>query len=275
MREADAEVMSIQSVPTQNVPAQTHTGASRLGILERKDAGDFPYYNGLPVTISTWRWIAVIASTIVGFALLILLPQPNDLVALEARVLFTAVPLGAFIFAAGPCWRAILRPLRARDIRAMFGFAALNMVVTAGVGIVVAQLFGANANRAIDGLAGSGPVEYVAFYVGTGIQLVGEELFTILPMLALMYWLHAKLRMNRTTVVLVAWIVTAVWFAAAHLPTYGWNVAQALLIIGTARLVLTLAYIRTKNIGVSVGAHIINDWTQFTLAMVIAAVAAS
>jgi len=86
---------------------------------------------------------------------------------------------------------------------------------------------------------------------------------------------HSKLRMNRTTVVVIAWIVTAVWFAAAHLPTYGWNVAQALLIIGTARLVLTLAYIRTKNIGVSVGAHIINGWTQFTLAMVIAAVAAS
>jgi membrane protease YdiL (CAAX protease family) len=36
-------------------------------------------------------------------------------------------------------------------------------------------------------------------------------------------------------------------------------VVQALVGIGAARLVLTLAYIRTKNIAVSTGAHILND----------------
>jgi len=32
------------------------------------------------------------------------------------------------------------------------------------------------------------------------------------------------------------------------------------VVIGTARLVLTLPWILTKNIWVSTGAHIINDW---------------
>jgi membrane protease YdiL (CAAX protease family) len=50
-------------------------------------------------------------------------------------------------------------------------------------------------------------------------------------------------------------------FGALHLPTYGWNWIQCLVIIGGARLVLTLPYIMTRNIWVSTGAHIINDWT--------------
>ncbi len=90
-----------------------------------------------------------------------------------------------------------------------------------------------------------------------------------------MYLLHTKAGMSRNTAMLVAWFATALWFGAAHLPTYGWNFAQAFLIIGSARLVLTLAYIRTKNILVSTGAHIINDWTIFTFSLVAAAAASA
>lgn len=35
---------------------------------------------------------------------------------------------------------------------------------------------------------------------------------------------------------------------------------QCIVVIGSARLVLTWAYIYTKNLWVSTGAHIINDW---------------
>ncbi|WP_412705586.1 hypothetical protein [Aeromonas rivipollensis] len=35
--------------------------------------------------------------------------------------------------------------------------------------------------------------------------------------------------------------------------------------IGTARIVLLSGYIITKNIWVSTGAHIINDWLLFTV----------
>ena len=56
--------------------------------------------------------------------------------------------------------------------------------------------------------------------------------------------------------------MTAVWFGAAHLPTYDWNLGQAIIVIGAARLVLTLAFIRTKNLWVSFGAHVLNDWVD-------------
>lgn len=97
--------------------------------------------------------------------------------------------------------------------------------------------------------------------------MLGEELFSILPFLAIVYVLYAKVKLSRKSSVIIAWLVVAVYFGAAHLPTYGWNVAQALLIIGVARLILTLAYIRTKNILVSTGAHILNDWFGFTFVL--------
>lgn len=84
-----------------------------------------------------------------------------------------------------------------------------------------------------------------------------------------MYFLFAKAKLSRKTAIVLAWLLSAVWFGAAHLPTYDWNFAQAFIVIGGARLILTLAYIPTKNLWVSTGAHIINDWALFTQAIVI------
>jgi membrane protease YdiL (CAAX protease family) len=56
-------------------------------------------------------------------------------------------------------------------------------------------------------------------------------------------------------------------FAAEHLPTYDWNVVQALRGVGVARLILTLPYIMTKNLWVSTGAHVLNDWIIFSVSL--------
>jgi membrane protease YdiL (CAAX protease family) len=69
---------------------------------------------------------------------------------------------------------------------------------------------------------------------------------------------------------LVAWLLSAVVFGLLHLPTYDWNLVQCLVVIGSARLVLTWAYVWTKNIWVSTGAHIINDWTLMSATIFLA-----
>lgn len=58
----------------------------------------------------------------------------------------------------------------------------------------------------------------------------------------------------------------ALLFGASHLPTYDWNMVHAFAVIGSARLML-LPYMMTKNIWVSTGAHILNDWTLFIIAV--------
>ncbi|QIK61881.1 CPBP family intramembrane metalloprotease [Leucobacter viscericola] len=240
------------------------TAPNRFGrLIERRDDRDFPYYNGEPMTVATWKWLLIIVACVLGFLVLILVPSSDEITGLIPRILFPAIPLTLFIVFTGKHWSAIFRRLTGRDWLTMVVFWLLNLAVTSLVGILVAALFGANANTAADGLADAGGAEILAFFVGTGIQLFGEEIFTLLPFLAVMYLFYSKAKLSRKTSIILAWLITAVWFGAAHLPTYGWNVAQALLVIGTARLVLTLAFIRTKNIAVSTGAHILNDWSTF------------
>jgi uncharacterized protein len=249
--------------------SSTSDAEARFGrAVERADGVDFPFYDGRPRDVSTGRWVLIVLACIVGLAILLLYPAADDVQSLVPRILFTAVPLTVYAVATRPFWRAIFRRVHLVDLGAMVAFWLLTFAVSSLMALVVAAIFGVNANPATDRLATEGPLGIVAFYVGTGVQLLGEELLTVLPFLAVLYWLHARGRLGRRTAVVLAWLVTAVWFGAVHLPAYGFDVAQAFLVIGAARLVLTLAYIRTKNVWVSTGAHVLNDWSTFTVTLV-------
>lgn len=251
------------------------SNSERFGkLIERQDGKDFPFYNNKPLGFTVWQWLVIWLSTAVGIAAIMLIPSQNNIEALVPRILFLVVPLLTLAYFAKDKWKALFHKPTFADYRTMVGFFILNLAVSAMVGIIVSSIFGANANPSADGLAQASGLEIAAFYVGTAIQLMGEEVFTLLPFLALMYFFYKKGKVSRKGAIVWAWVLTAIWFGAAHLPTYGWNVAQALLIIGSARIILTLAFIRTKNLWVSYGAHLLNDWVIFTFAL-IAAVAAN
>lgn len=239
-------------------------------LIEGRDNRDFPFYNGKPIELNTWQWSVIWLSTAIGMAVLMLTPQPNNLFALLPRFLFLAIPLATFAYFTRGAWRSLFYRPKLADYGLMIGFFVLNLAVSGVVAIAVSSLFGANANQATNGLEHADALEITAFYVGTAIQLMGEEIFTMLPFLALMYFFYSKGKLSRTSAIIGAWVLSAVWFGAAHLPTYGWNIMQALLIIGSARIILTLAYIRTKNLWVSYGAHVLNDWAIFTIILITA-----
>lgn len=254
---------------THEIPHDgTDQSNDRFGhLIERRDDADFPFYNDVPAALTVKQWIMVWASVVVGFAALVLIPQPNNFVALIPRILFVTIPLAVLTVVTKDHLRALFRKVRRHDVLVMIGFALLNLLVTIVLALIVKSLFGAAENDAITEIGDGGTLDTVAFYVGTLFQLVGEEVFTIIPFLAVMYFLFAKAKLSRRNAILLAWLISSLWFAAAHLPTYDWNFAQAFIVIGGARIVLTLAYIRTKNLWVSSGAHIINDWTLFTQAL--------
>ncbi|MFF2388671.1 CPBP family intramembrane glutamic endopeptidase [Agromyces sp. NPDC058104] len=244
------------------------TDRDRFGrAIERRDGADFPFYDGAPVELAPWRWGVVWAACVVGFLVLTFFPQPGNVVAIVPRTLFVAIPLAALALVAGRHWTAVFRRVGWRDLLAMAFFAVLNIAITFSVGTLVSTLFRVSPNTTIAAAGDAGEVDAVALYVGSGIQLVGEEVFTLLPFLAVLYLLFAKAGLSRRTAIVLAWIASALWFGAAHLPTYGWNVAQSFLIIGSARIAFTLAFIRTKNLWVAAGAHILNDWVFLTAAV--------
>lgn len=240
-------------------------------LIEEQNDVDFPFYNGKPTTVATWKWVVAWLGTFAGFLALSFYPAHNNLESIIPRILFTGIPLLVFAYLTKPYWKSIFRKPRKIDIFYMFLFAGFNLLLTPILALLVTSLGIPTAgNAAGDGLAGASALELSSFYVGTAIQLLGEELLVIIPFLVVMSTLHLKFGVSRKKAILWAWFISAIWFSAVHLPTYHWDIVQCLVIIGGARIALTLAFIRTKNIWVSTGAHIINDWVIFTIVMLTA-----
>lgn len=242
--------------------------SARINWLEQPEK-DFPFYDGHPVALSTVQWLIILIAVAVGFACI-----TSDVGILTGNLgifvrtlLFPAIPLVTLRIMAGPYWHRLFYRLRGVDFGWMLGFAVLNLVVSILVGMLVMKQFGAETNLAVGSLADMDTKERVLFFLRTIPQLFGEEILTILPFLAILYVAYDKLNLSRTGAFLLAWLLSSVVFGLVHLPSYNWNLIQCLLVIGSARLVLSLAYIKTKNIWVSTGAHIINDWVIFVIVL--------
>ena len=149
----------------------------------------------------------------------------------------------------------------------MFGFAALNILVTLSIGVILQAFTEVASNSATSQLGSLDTAGRIAFFAKTIPQLLGEEVITILPFLAALQLFSKGFGLNRQAAIVGTWLLTALMFGLIHLPTYGWNVVQCIAVIGSARLVLTLAWIKTKNLWVSTGAHIVNDWLLFLVAL--------
>jgi membrane protease YdiL (CAAX protease family) len=247
----------------------------RLWRLE-DPVGDFPFYNGAPVHISGAQWLFVMAAVVAGFLVLVLpIAWPaGPLGAMIPALLFPLIPLAALAYVTPRHWTAIFGKVGWRELRLMFGFALLNLVVSMIVGAIVSTFTEVTPNAAAAQLSGMDAAGRVAFFAKMVPQLLGEEVITLLPFLALMYALTKWLGASRKSAIVGAWLISSLLFGLIHLPTYDWNVVQCIVVIGTARLVLTLAWILTKNIWVSTGAHVINDWALLTLGVVGAGLAA-
>jgi membrane protease YdiL (CAAX protease family) len=258
------------SADSAGVPAPIR----RLGRLE-DPVGDFPFYNGAPVSLSGGQWAFVMLAVIAGFLVLVWpIPWPaGPLGALIPAVLFPLIPLAALAHVAPGHWRVLFGTVRGRELSLMLGFALLNIVVSLCIGVVVRALAEVTPNAAAAQLSGMDTAGRVAFFAKTVPQLLGEEVLTLLPFLALMHALTTWFGVGRRGAIVGAWLISSLLFGLIHLPTYDWNVVQCIFVIGGARMVLTLPWILTKNLWVSTGAHIVNDWLLFGMGLVGAALA--
>jgi len=224
---------------------------------------DLPFYNGRPVEITGRGWLLILVATVAAFVALVALPLPTTPLNFIPAILFVAIPLGALAMVAGGHWRALFRHYGIKQFGQSLGFGVLTIAISGAAGFLLGLLLPMTPNPAVASLTGIGAAELALFLARTFIQLIGEELTTILPLLAVLWLCVSRFGLSRRVGIIVAVIVSTLWFSALHLPTYGWNIVQCLGIIGTARIVLTLSYLVTRNLWVSAGAHIINDWSLF------------
>jgi hypothetical protein len=251
--------------------SSTASKAAYEGRFKRLEdpASDFPFYNGVPASISNLQWVFVLAMVVLGFLVLASpLPWPKGTFwQFVAAILMPGIPLAALAYVAPGHWKAIFGNVGGREVKLMFGFALLNLVVSMSVGAIVRTLTKVTPNASTAILGGLDMAGRIAFYGKTVPQLFGEEVITLLPFLALLQWFWKDFGMRRKNAIVGAWLTTSIVFGLIHLPTYDWNWIQCIVIIGSARMVLTLPWLKTKNIWVSTGAHIVNDWLLFTMSL--------
>ena len=238
----------------------TSTAKARLPL--EPQGPDFPYYRDDPPTISTAGWLLVLVGVAAGFASLVTpLPFVDGVVTGWLRAAaFVGLPLLGLAIAAPGSWKAIFGRVGPREVKLMFAFALLNIIISMTIGAAIKTFGTATANATIVDAANLDGTHLFNFFAKVALQLLGEELVTILPFLAILAFCHRKAGLGRRASALAAWLLSALAFGLIHLPTYNWNFMQCIVVIGSARLVLTWAYVWTKNIWVSTGAHIINDW---------------
>lgn len=235
---------------------------------------DFPYYRPDPAGLSAGGWLIVLSACAVGFAWLTLAGEqvghpPLSLSPTTARVAgvigFLAAPVIGLRLAAGRDWVLMFPRPRWKDIGIGLAFAPLTLLVSFAAAYAVASTSPLASNPAVGQLNDMGWLEGAGLFAAMAPQLLGEELITLLPFLALLALCHTRFRTSRRTAIVVAWLGSAVIFGALHLPTYDWHLIQSIGIIGSARLVLTLPYLITKSVWASTTAHIANDWMAFGL----------
>lgn len=232
-------------------------------------ASDFPFYNGVPASISGRQWLFVVAMVVVGFLVLVMpIPWPKGTFwQFIPAILMPGIPLVALAYVAPGHWKAIFGKVGGREVKLMLGFALLNIVVSMSIGVIVHALTEVTSNAKAAQLGDLDAAERIAFFAKTLPQLFGEEVITLLPFLALLQWFSKGFGMGRKGAIIGAWLTTSVIFGLIHLSTYDWNWIQCIVVIGSARMMLTLPWILTKNIWVSTGAHIVNDWLLFSMTL--------
>ncbi|MEK3946588.1 hypothetical protein BSK48_21315 [Paenibacillus odorifer] len=232
--------------------------------FERKN-DDFPFYSELQSpTLNLKTSLIFLIAVAAGFALF-LIGFGGTYGHPFINVIF---PLAAVIFVARSQWTLLFRKLVAKDIILILGTYIVNLIVTYGVGFIITKLFNFSANPVSEGFNGNFS-DTITTFLTMLPMLFGEELITILPFLVILYLGVKKLKMNRKSAIILAWIVVSIIFGAYHLPTYNWNIAQAILGIGIVRIVLLYPYIKTKNIWTSFIVHVLNDWTLFGFAFMV------
>ncbi|SEQ11884.1 hypothetical protein SAMN05428969_2057 [Devosia sp. YR412] len=226
---------------------------------------DLPYYNGQPVAMTPAGWLTVLASTALAFALLVTLPFTTFPLNLLPAIGYTALPLLTLFAVTHGLPIALFRRVGLREIAMAFGFGILTIAASFAVGALLLRFISMASNPEAGLLGNLGLVGTLVFLLRTMIQLIGEEVMTVLPLLAVLWFCVERVGLSRRTGLVIAVLVSTALFAAAHLPTYQWNFVQCFAGIGTARLVLTAAFLISRNLWVSAGAHVVNDWTEFFL----------
>ena len=215
--------------------------------------------------VSASRWLIILLAQAVATA--VLLTVGNRIISVP---IFTFLPLIALLLFGREMFKGSVRFPKFRHVLLGIGLGFAALLVSLGVSILFQSVMSTTGNPITDVLTSGSLAQNLFTLFLNLIQLFGEELLTFVAFM-LVLQVCSRFMKSGTAATVIAWIISAIVFALVHLSTYGFNVLQVLLIIGVARLVLSLGFIFTNNLIVSYISHIIDDNTIFIFTMIVAA----
>lgn len=217
---------------------------------------DFPFYNEKDFSI--WKPILLIASS-ATVLLCVSFHVFNYGRMFTAFFVFLGTLIPFLIVSRGNVG-TLIKKLRLGDVPLILVTLILYYVYTMLVAGVLFMLLGMSGQ----GNAADSETKDALFYVLMFIQLVGEELIKINFFLGLLT-LFFGFWDDRKKSIVAATFITLISFGLAHLPAYGGQVLQVLLIQGFGSVFNMFCYLKTKNVVVSYVMHVLTDTLGFIM----------
>ena len=220
---------------------------------ENKDY-DIPFLNGIP-ELTTSK----IAALVIGFLIAFITPfvVPLEGFQIQKALIVCFATLIPIIYALKGNLSMILRVPQVKDIKIIILGVIVFMILAAIINFI---LTGGIANTAKNGSMNGSPT---VLLIRLLIQLVGEELLKIMPLMLVVAFTYKSL--GRKTAIIVAIIISQLLFALVHIPAYGFDLRFLILAIGVGSCILPITYIHTKNVAVPYFIHLINDLIGFAV----------
>lgn len=246
--------------------------SNRFFIERKEDTSDFPFYNNQPRKISTAQWGIILAIFFIGFLLSSFwVPNINKNNVLLVLALISSMKLifgvGGLAIFAGKDTFTLFKKIRAKDYFYLFLLLIVDLIYAfASSGIVGLFTKTASNPAGVSHTEGSEALAHFLLNMISNIpNLLGEEFMALLPFLAILYFFYQRVGWSRNKSIAIALLLSSLIFGLLHLPTYQWNWAQVIFVVGLGRVMGTAAYIRTKSIWGSFLIHYLFDTLTFLL----------
>jgi len=148
-------------------------------------------------------------------------------------------------------WTEFFKSIGIKDILFMLGILFLNFLY-----VIIANLL--VKNSVSNPITNSKTfIDFIQVVLKIIIQILGETLIFFIPFLVVLSFL-SRYSFSKFKVY-IASILSSILFGLLHLPTYGWNLKQCLLLISGGAFIESLLYIKTKNLTTLYVTHVIYD----------------
>lgn len=256
----------------------------RIGVIhmfKKKYDLHYPYTYGETSSLDIFAWFKVLSIT--TFALFFLTVFSKDFMdsvfphlynkyLIEFTVFFGIIYLllniAGLEWASKDNWKLLFRKVTWKNVWMAIGYSIAAVVLSIIFAEILVKIFGTLGHANPIATNTHTLLEYVINQFESIFQLMGEEILAIVPFLALIS-LGKYLKWNQTLVTVLAIILSSILFGMAHTWAYG-GVLAGIEATFVGRIILTLTFVKTKNIWVSYFAHYLYDFIVFTVAFLAA-----